>query len=57
MTINLTKSEPPFAPAMPMKTIEGPAAWRGVDIRNPDDFTYRLTSAEVASWTLPYKLF
>ena len=48
MTINLTKSEPPFAPAMPMKTIEGPAAWRGVDIRNPDDFTYRLTSAEVA---------
>ena len=32
---------------MPNHTIEGPAAWRGMDLRKSGDFTYRLTHAEI----------
>src|SRR5436190_5413414 len=42
---NLSKSEP--APTMPLKTIEGPAAWRGVDFRNRDDFVCGLSDADI----------
>src|SRR5262249_1836977 len=48
MAIDLVKAEPPFMPAMLLKTIEGSAAWRGADIRDSDDFTHRLTDAEIA---------
>jgi hypothetical protein len=44
---SLSKSEPAFVPAMPLKTIEGPAAWRGVDFRNRDDFVCRLSDADI----------
>jgi Taurine catabolism dioxygenase TauD, TfdA family len=47
MTINRAKPEPPFAPAMPMRAIDGLAAWRGLDIRDPSDFTHRLTDVEI----------
>jgi hypothetical protein len=47
MTSNLAKLESPIAPPMPMKTIDGPAAWRSVDFGSPGDFTHRLTDAEV----------
>ncbi|MBV8836986.1 MAG: TauD/TfdA family dioxygenase [Alphaproteobacteria bacterium] len=33
---------------MPLKTIEGSVAWRGDDIKSADDFTHRLTDAEIA---------
>jgi hypothetical protein len=48
MTSNLAKSDATIAPAMPMKIIEGPAAWRGLEFKNPDDFAHRLTGAELA---------
>ena len=44
---NLSKSEPVFVPTMPLKTIEGPAAWRGVDFRNRDDFACQLSDADI----------
>jgi Taurine catabolism dioxygenase TauD, TfdA family len=44
---NLSKSEPAFVPAMPLKTIEGLAAWRGVDFRNRDDFACQLSDADI----------
>ncbi len=47
MTSTLAKSQSPVAPSMPMKPIDGPAAWRGSEL-NPADFTYRLTDAEIA---------
>jgi hypothetical protein len=47
MIRNLSKSESPVAPAMPMRMIEGSAAWQGLDLRNTGDFTHRLTDAEI----------
>jgi hypothetical protein len=44
---NLSKSESAFVPAMPLKTIEGLAAWRGVDFRNRDDFACQLSDADI----------
>jgi hypothetical protein len=44
---NLSKSESAFVPAMPLKTIEGLAAWRGVDFRNRDDFTCQLSDVDI----------
>jgi hypothetical protein len=48
MAVDLGKAEPPLVPPMPMKTVEGSAAWRGLDISGSDDFTHRLTDAELA---------
>jgi hypothetical protein len=47
MTSNLAKSETAVVPPMPMKTIDGPAAWRGLELKNPNDFTDQLTGAEI----------
>ena len=47
MTSILAASPSPVAPPMPMKTIDGAAAWRGPQL-SPADFTHRLTSAEIA---------
>jgi hypothetical protein len=33
---------------MPKKTIEGPAAWRNREFKDPGDFTHRLTGEEIA---------
>src|SRR6516165_10535490 len=48
MTIARAEASPPFVPAMPQKTIEGPAAWRGADIKDADDLAHLLTDAEIA---------
>ena len=48
MTGNLARSESPLAPPMPMRTIDGPAAWRGRDLADPGAFTHRLTGDEIA---------
>src|SRR5262245_33053497 len=48
MSNHLARSEPSCVPAMPMKTIEDSAAWRGRDFSNTGDFTHRLTDAEIA---------
>ena len=32
---------------MPMKTVDSPAAWRSLDFKNPGDYTYRLTAADI----------
>jgi hypothetical protein len=48
MISNLTVSKPQFVPAMPMRTIEGSAAWQGLDHSNTGDFTHRLTDAEIS---------
>src|SRR4029077_6248152 len=48
MTGNLARSSSPLAPPMPMRTIDGPAAWRGLELRDPAAFTHRLTGDEVA---------
>jgi hypothetical protein len=48
MAIDLVKTEPPRLPPMPMQTVEGSAAWRGLDIKGSDDFTHHLTDAELA---------
>jgi len=48
MTIARAEASPPFVPAMPQKTIEGPAAWRGADIKDADDLAHRLTDGEIA---------
>jgi Taurine catabolism dioxygenase TauD, TfdA family len=47
MISNITRSKPQLVPAMPMRTIEGSAAWQGLDLRNTGDFTHRLTDAEI----------
>jgi len=47
MLSNPVKAEPPFTPAMPMKTIEGTANWQGLDFRNTENFVHRLTDAEI----------
>jgi len=47
MTSTLARSQSPVGPPMPMKPIDGPAAWRGPEL-NPADFTHRLTGAEIA---------
>ena len=48
MTLARAEASPPFAPATPQKTIEGPATWRGADIKDADDLAHRLTDAEIA---------
>jgi hypothetical protein len=48
MTGNLARAESTLAPAMPMRTIDGPAAWRGSGFKDPDAFTHRLTGDEIA---------
>ena len=47
MISGVSRSEVSFAPAMPNHTIEGSAAWRGMDLRKSNDFTYQLTHAEI----------
>jgi hypothetical protein len=47
VTTKLAKSVTSL-PAMPMKPIEEPAAWRGRNLGNARDFTHQLTEAEVA---------
>ncbi len=48
MTGNLARSESPPAPPMPLRSIEGPAAWWGCDLKDSAAFTHRLTGDEVA---------
>ena len=48
MTGNLARSQSPLAPPMPLRTFEGPAAWRGRDFDDPAAFTHRLTGDEIA---------
>jgi hypothetical protein len=48
MTSNLAKADTAVAPAMPMTTVEGTAAWRSLDFKDPGDFTHQLTDAEIA---------
>ena len=48
MTGNLARSQSPLAPPMPMRTIDGSAAWRGRDLADPGAFTHRLTGDEIA---------
>jgi hypothetical protein len=47
MISNPLRSEPPSVPAMPMRTIEGSAAWRGLDLGSSGDFSHQLTDAEI----------
>jgi hypothetical protein len=47
MISNPLRSEPPSVPAMPMRTIEGAAAWRGLDLGSSGDFAHQLTDAEL----------
>src|ERR1051326_4734650 len=46
MTGNLARTDPPHAP-MPMRTVDGPAAWRGRDLTDANVFTHRLTGDEI----------
>jgi hypothetical protein len=48
MTGNLARAESALAPPMPMRTIDGPAAWRGRDFKDAGAFTHRLTGDEIA---------
>src|SRR5262249_12255774 len=48
MTTPLARSEAAFAPAMPMRTIDDAAAWRGSDFNDSGAYTHRLTAAEIA---------
>ena len=48
MIAHLAKSEPLHEPPMPMRTIDELAAWRGRDFTRADDFTHRLTGAEIS---------
>jgi hypothetical protein len=48
MTGNPARSQSPLAPPMPMRAIDGPAAWRGLDLDDPGAFTHRLTGDEIA---------
>src|ERR1700747_1379233 len=48
MTGNLARVESTPAPSMPMRTIDGPAAWRGSDLKDPGAFTPWLTGDEIA---------
>jgi hypothetical protein len=48
MTGTLARSEPPLAPPMPLRAIEGPAAWRARDLADPAVFTHQLTADEIA---------
>src|ERR1700731_1481651 len=43
MISNPLRSEPPSVPAMPMRTIEGWAAWRGLDLGRSSDLAHHLT--------------
>jgi hypothetical protein len=43
-----TATELPCIPAMPLRTIGGPAAWRGRDLADSREFTHRLSDAEIA---------
>ena len=47
MISNPLRSEPPSVPAMPMRTIEGSAGWRGLDLGSSGDFSHQLTDAEI----------
>ena len=48
MTGTPARSEMLLAPAMPMRTIDGPAAWRRLDLEDASVFTHRLTGDEIA---------
>src|SRR5262245_38094610 len=48
MTGNPARAESTLAPPMPMRTVDGPAAWRGRDLRDARAFTHRLTGDEIA---------
>ena len=48
MTGNLARSDSPFAPPMPLRAIDGPAAWWGRELGDPAVFTHRLTGDEIA---------
>jgi hypothetical protein len=48
MIAHLAKSEPLHEPPIPMRTIDELAAWRGRDFTRADDFTHRLTGAEIS---------
>ncbi len=47
MTGNLATVES-LAPPMPMRTIDEPAAWRGLDLTDAGAFTHRLTGDQIA---------
>jgi hypothetical protein len=47
MIKSFSRFEPSFVPAMPCQTIEGSAAWQGMDFGESGDFTHRLTDAEI----------
>ena len=51
MISNLARAESTLAPPMPMRTIDGPAAWRGLDLKDAGAFTHRLTGDEIAEAT------
>jgi len=48
MTGTLARSDLPLAPPMPMRTFDGPAAWRGPGLADATVFTHRLTGDEIA---------
>jgi len=48
MTDNLARSQSPLAPPMPLRAIDGPAAWWGRDLPDPAVFTHQLTGDEIA---------
>ena len=48
MNDHWTGTELPRSPAMPMRAIEHPAAWRGAEMKDTGRFTHRLTGDEIA---------
>ena len=48
MITAISQPKPRPAPAMPMRTIEGPAVWRGAELKRSGNFTHRLTEVEIA---------
>src|ERR1700758_2573101 len=48
MTGNLARAASALAPPMPMRTMDGPAAWRGPDFKDAGAFTHHLTGDEIA---------
>src|ERR1043166_4281381 len=48
MTATLARAASTLAPPMPMRTIDGPTAWRGLDLKDAGAFTHRLTGHEIA---------
>ena len=47
MTGNLARSDASLTPPMPLRTIEGPAAWWGRELADAGAFTHRLTADEI----------